>query len=242
MYTLCPKCDAVHPLNARQLATAGGSVQCARCGHIYQALDSLYDDYPDQRREPAKREEDAKPPEVGRKPAPSMPAADLSPPVVDEKPAAVRWAWAGALVVLTLATVLNLAWTFRDALPRDGALARTLHALKVPGFKPPAAFRDPTRIHLLTRDVHGHPTREGILVLSATFINLAEQGQPYPDVSVALKNPEDQIIAARRFLPADYLAAAPGDGALLAPGQQVPILLEFADPGERATGFELRFH
>ncbi len=90
--------------------------------------------------------------------------------------------------------------------------------------------------------MHDHPTRPGILVLSATFVNLAGQSQPYPDVAVALRDSENRTVAARRFSPADYLLQPPGEGVRLASGQQVPILLEFADPGERATGFEITFH
>lgn len=240
MYTLCPQCESVHPVNAGQLATAGGKVRCARCGATYQALDSLYDDYPDQRRRQPAGDPNADPPEVGRKAQPNFPTHDTAPPVTPAHRFPLGWSI--ALGLLALATVVNLTWTFRDEIPRDSALALKLQEWSVPGFEPPQAFRDPTRIHLLTRDMHDHPTRDGVLVLSATFINLADQGQPYPDVSVALKDPEDRIIAARRFMPADYLASAPGEGALLAPGQQVPILLEFADPGERATGFELQFH
>ena len=240
MYTLCPQCESAHPVDATQLTAAGGKVRCARCGAPFQALEALYDDYPDQRRSLPARDPNAEPPEVGRKAQPHFPAADTTPPVKPSNRFPIGWLI--ALGVLAVATVLNLAWTFRDSIPRDSALAETLQGWSVPGFEMPEAFRDPGRIHLLTRDIHDHPTRAGVLVLSATFINLADRGQPYPDVSVALKDPEDRIIAARRFSPADYLAASPGEGALLAPGQQVPILLEFADPGERATGFELQFH
>ena len=89
--------------------------------------------------------------------------------------------------------------------------------------------------------MHDHPTRPGVLVLSATFVNLADQGQPYPEIMVALKNSDDRILAARVFQPADYLIQPPDSGAELSSGQQVPLLLEFADPGELATGFELTF-
>lgn len=216
-------------------------MRCARCRKPFQALEALYDDYPDARRAPS-LDGDAEPPEVGRKPQPRFPAGDLAPPALaDSRKRRFPLGWALVLGVLAVATTLNLAWTFRAAIPPDSMVAETLQRLAVPGFEPPAEFRDPTRIHLLTRDIHDHPTRRGILVLSATFINLADQAQPYPQLTVSLKDPEDRVIAARRFAPADYLAGEPGEGALLAPGQQVPVLLEFGDPGERATGFELGF-
>jgi len=238
VYTLCPQCSSVHRLGAAELAARSGEVRCARCGKVFNALDRLYDDYPDGRRTAHGRVEGAEPPEVGRKPAPDFPAEPDEAPV---SPRATRWPWIAALTVLALATAVNVAWTLRDVVPRDGALARTLHALSVPGFEPPAPFRDPTRIHLVTRDIHDHPSRAGVLVLSATFVNLADRAQPYPELAVTLKDADDRPIAARVFAPTDYLVQAPGPEALLPPDQQVPVLLEFADPGERATGFELDF-
>jgi predicted Zn finger-like uncharacterized protein len=238
MYTLCPQCETVHSLHARQLATAAGKVRCARCDTTFQSLDALYDEYPDKHQEPCRRQQDADPPELGRKPAPRLPAQDDAPPARAEP---ARWPWFTLLALLVIATGVNLAWTASDLIPRDGALAATLHRWSIPGFEPPPPFRDPSRIHLLTRDMHEHPTRPGVLVLSATFVNLADQGQPYPEVMVALKNSDDRVLAARIFEPADYLIEAPAPEAKLSSGEQVPLLLEFADPGERATGFELTF-
>ncbi len=239
MYTLCPQCHYVHTLGAEQLAPRGGQVRCARCEHVFNALDRLYDDYPDGRRLAFRRSNDAPVPELGRKPAPRSRAEAIEPPV---QPRPRRWPWAVLVAVLTLATAVNLAWTFREALPRDGAIAGFLRGLAVPGFEPEPVFRDPSRIHLVTRDIHDHPTRPGVLVLSATFVNLAPRAQPYPGVAVTLRDRDDRPIAARQFSPADYLLRAPREGELLAPDQQVPILLEFADPGQQATGFELEFH
>ncbi len=240
MFTLCPTCESVHAVNAGQLSAARGLLRCARCDTTFQALDTLYDDYPDRRKAAVAPGADRTAPEVGRKPAPAFPAQTIDPPVGPSSTR--RWAWLLALAVLFLATVLNLAWTLRAAVPPDSPVARTLQRLSVPGFEPAPPFRDPSRIHLLARDMHDHPTRPGILVLSATFVNLADRSQPYPDVAVALRDSENRTVAARRFSPADYLLQPPGEGVRLASGQQVPILLEFADPGERATGFEITFH
>ncbi len=228
----------MHSLAAAQLATRNGVVRCARCDKTFNALDRLYDDYPDGSRPPCARDASAPLPEVGRKPAPRTPAEGLEPPVT---PRRLRWPWVATVAVLALATVINLAWTFRDAIPPDGALAGMLHRLSVPGFEPPPPYRDPGRIHLLTRDIHDHPSRAGVLVLSATFVNLAERSQPYPEMIVSLKDGDGRLLAARRFAPSDYLLRTPAADAQLAPDQQVPILLEFADPGERATGFEIEF-
>jgi len=237
VYTLCPQCDSVHPLSAEQLAADQGYVRCARCSTRFSALEHLFDDYPDKHGTAAGNTGET--PEIGRKPAPRIPAEPLEPPVQERKP---RWPWALAVSVLILATAINLTWTFRDAIPKQGATARMLDGLGVPGFTPPPPYRDPSRIHLVARDIHDHPSREGVLVLSATFINLAEQAQPYPEIAIVLTNADNQPLAARRFQPQDYLLHAPMADDSLDPNEQVPILLEFADPGERATGYEITFH
>lgn len=237
MFTLCPNCDSVHPLNAGQLAADLGYVRCARCTTRFSALEHLFDDYPDKSSKAA--ENTAETPEVGRKPLPEIPAEPLGPPVQETK---ASWPWTVAISILVLATVVNLTWTFRDAIPKQGATARMLDGLGVPGFAPPPPFRDPSRIHLVSRDIHNHPTREGVLVLSATFINLADQAQPYPEVAIVLTNADNQPLAARRFQPQDYLLKAPDADERLDPNEQVPILLEFADPGEKATGYDITFH
>lgn len=240
MYTVCPNCSSVHALKAVTLASSSGKVRCARCGETFSALDALYDDYPDGRRKAEGPRAGETLPELGRKPAPDVPRRLDDPPATDSP--AARRRWLAALGVLLVVTTINLFLTFRDEIPRDSALGSLFERWSVPGFEPRQPYRDPTRIHLLSRDIHAHPTRPGVLVLSATFTNLADQAQAFPDVSVALKNPEGHVIAARRFEPADYLVRAEDVDPRLGPGQQVPLLLEFADPGERATGFELRFH
>lgn len=239
MYTLCPNCDSVHSLNAEQMAADQGYVRCARCETRFCALEHLFDDYPDKQSTAAINT--AETPEIGRKPRPKAPAESTEPPVPQGESKS-RWPWTIAVSLLVIATLINLTWTFREAIPKDGAAARMLDSLGAPGFAPPPPFRDPSRIHLVARDIHDHPSRPGVLVLSATFINLADQAQPYPEVAIVLKNSDNKPLAARRFQPQDYLLEAPTEATSLDPNEQVPILLEFADPGERATGYEITFH
>jgi hypothetical protein len=89
--------------------------------------------------------------------------------------------------------------------------------------------------------MHSHPTRAGILVLSMTIVNLAEHAQVYPVLEVTLLDAVNQPVARRRLQPVGYLRAGAGIEAGLAPEVYLPILLEFADPGMRAVGFEIQF-
>lgn len=49
MYTQCPDCDTAFPVTARVLQQAAGKVRCGRCGHPFNALESLSEDPPESR-------------------------------------------------------------------------------------------------------------------------------------------------------------------------------------------------
>jgi hypothetical protein len=225
------------------LKRGSGRLDCTQCGRPFNALERLSDEYPDLAREAQRRryEEDTAAQleagadgRAGRSSAgPALPAAPGD---------SANWPWYLAVAALCLITLVNIAWALRGELPVDSALAMRLHQAGVAGFAPAPEYRDPGRIHLVTRDIHPHPTRPGVLVLSATFVNLAEREQAYPGLTLSLLDTEGHWLAARQFEPTQYLAAESLAGAMLQPDQHVPMLLEFADPGEQAVGFELVFH
>ena len=235
MYTLCPNCQSVHALNAEQLTAQQGQVRCAHCGAEFDALERLSDDYPSSEQQLAKR---ADAPAVlgveADRPPIAMPAPLAQPP-------SAGWPWRVLLGLLALLTVLNLAWTFRSSVAPDSDLAQKLQAWSVPGFEAEPVYRDPSRMHLIARDIHPHPNRSGMLVLSATFTNLSDRAQPYPGLAVTLYDSNNQPLAARLFPAADYLQRTPAPDELMGSREQVPILLEFAEPAMPATGFDLQF-
>ena len=46
MFTRCPGCHTVHPVNAALLATGAGSYRCGKCNKLNNALESLFDEWP----------------------------------------------------------------------------------------------------------------------------------------------------------------------------------------------------
>ena len=89
--------------------------------------------------------------------------------------------------------------------------------------------------------MHTHPTRSGILVLSLTFVNLAQSRQVFPEMEITLLDGSNQQVARRRFQPADYLSTGSNIQSGLATDVYLPVLLELGDPGEQAVGFEIKF-
>jgi hypothetical protein len=102
-------------------------------------------------------------------------------------------------------------------------------------------LKDPRRIQLVSRDMHTHPTRSGILVLSLTFVNLSQRNQEFPELEITLMDAANQPVAQRRLQPVDYLRPGADIQTGLAADVYLPVLLELGDPGDQAVGFEIRF-
>jgi predicted Zn finger-like uncharacterized protein len=257
MYTRCPQCKTVHVLKAEHLAQARGLVQCGPCGRTFSALSFLFDDWPAG--EPSRPESgpgvtlptlEPAPAEVAPEAEPASPAdAPATEPPVDgdgdeaEPPRGNnhRLAWRAATVLLVLATAVNAAWTFREPLLNNPRISAWFNKTSETQVDEHGLLRDPQKIQLVSRDMHTHPTRSGILVLSLTFVNLAPHKQAFPELEVTLTDASNQPVARRRLQPAEYLRPGADVDAGLATDVYLPVLLELGDPGEQAVGFEISF-
>jgi len=241
MYTRCPQCQAVHPLSAALLARASGRVRCAHCDLVFSALSSLFDDRPLSGESAPESDISFKEPVLGsiilQPPEDSLASeSDHAPPGRQQ-----RWIWGGLLSLLVLVTLANLVWTFRSELLDLPAVRQLLSKTGWAESKPDGPYRDVSKIHLVSRDMHQHPTLAGVLALSATFVSRAPEPQAYPVIELTLTDAGNNAVARREFAPADYLPGGLVPQAGLAPGVHVPVLLEFADPGSAVTGFSLEF-
>lgn len=242
MYTRCPQCKTVHPLNAALVSHARGLVQCGECSRTFSALSFLFDSWPSGQAHGPAKGPNAAPPvlEASAKSShkPSVPDADV-PDEVESKPKHIAWVLATALLVLL--TIVNAAWTFREPLREIPAIKAWMTDAGWLQTKPEGLLKDPQRVQLVSRDMHTHPTRSGILVLSLTLVNLAQYSQEFPQLEVTLLDAANQPVARRRLQPADYLRPGANIENGLAKDVYLPVLLELGDPGELAVGFEIRF-
>jgi hypothetical protein len=152
-----------------------------------------------------------------------------------------RLAWKFIFAILIAITLLNLAWTFRTPLLERVEIRNFLVSIGLMEPVPQMLFQDISRLHLVSRDMHKHPTRTGMLALSVTFVNRAERVQRYPNIEVTLSDDANEPLAQREFEPLEYLPNGSIISRGLAPNVHVLVLLEFADPGSSAVGFELNF-
>ena len=244
MFTRCPQCKTVHKLTAALLSHTRGLVQCGQCERTFSALSFLFDEWPTgQASGPAKGAE-AVPPVLSKEGAQrEIVDSDISEnhEVENAVVRKSRLGWVLGISLLVLITVVNAIWTFRQPLeksPYVNALTNNTNPSQ-PGEG--GLLKDPSQIQLVSRDMHTHPTRSGILVLSLTFVNLAQQGQVYPELMITLLDATNQPVAKRRFMPADYLRSGADTTSGLSPDVYLPVLLELGDPGEQAVGFEIQF-
>ena len=149
--------------------------------------------------------------------------------------------WIALASLLAILTVANASWAFREQIKQNTPLGLLFEQKDSPQVEQGGLLRDPDQIQLVSRDMHTHPTRTGILVLSLTFVNLAESAQAYPEMEITLLDATNQKVAKRRFKATEYLRAGFDTSSGLATDVYLPVLLELGDPGEQAVGFEITF-
>jgi predicted Zn finger-like uncharacterized protein len=243
MFTRCPQCKIVHPLNAALLSHARGLVQCGDCGRTFSALSFLFDDWPSGQAHGPAQGSNVAPPvlEHGRETEdiPEQTTAESKPEDNSKSPQNLIWVVATALLILL--TIANATWTFREQLLTIPAINSMMNEPEDSEQEVHGLLKDPKQVQLVSRDMHSHPTRSGILVLSLTFVNLAQRSQVFPELEVTLLDAANQPVATRRLQPTDYLRPGADIAGGLATDVYLPVLLELGDPGEQAVGFEIQF-
>jgi hypothetical protein len=154
-----------------------------------------------------------------------------------------RTLWLAWLSVPALALLLCLQFLLADrarlAADRDWR-PRILKLCGVLGCSVPP-WREPSALHLTSRDLRPHPTLPGVLVVSATFRNDAPFAHPWPQLQLSLQNIDHESLGLRRFAPREYLGATPAT-TMIGAGQSASIRVEILDPGKRAVAFGFEFH
>lgn len=185
----------------------------------------------------------AAPPSAPPSPLPRVPASPsfarraVARAPVDRRRALLRGGAIGALALLLLVQLLlaDRAVLAADARWRPlvaaacGALRCTL---------PP--WREPHAFQVLERDVRAHPTRAGVLRVSARMRNDARWAQPWPLLRLTLSDVHGRAVASRAFRPREYLGGAPTQSAL-ASGHSAALVMEIVEPGPQAVAFTFDF-
>ncbi len=86
-----------------------------------------------------------------------------------------------------------------------------------------------------------HPEVSEALIYDALLVNRAGYAQPFPVVELTLSSMQGELIAGRRFQPAEYLSSSLGNDAQMAPNTPVHISLEMQHPGQAPLNFAIQF-
>lgn len=184
--------------------------------------------------------------------SPIEPAPQATPDPIDAwmAPVAHRpwWQsalWTAASLLLVVGLLAQAVHFWRDDLsvhPTLGGPVKSLYSALGHAIDPP--------IDLLAFEVRQPDVRltaqPGVLRVTANLLNRAAGAQPYPLLQVTLEDRFGAPLGRRAFKPEEYLpgaAAKPrGQDAgipLLAAGARADAVLDVADPGSEAEGFEL---
>ncbi len=263
MYTQCPECLTVYRIGAAEIAAARGSVRCAHCNALFDALPTLSEALP---AEPidrlARHDEQSTAPQLGLsvfRPSPGGQGALFFDPDKRQRSAArapatpqftrarrrhkprrnAPWIIGSLLLVLVLGA--QIGWIERASWMHDARVRPWLDAAcgHIGCVLP--LRRDSELLQLTSRDIRPHPSVAGALIISATLHNAADFAQPFPPVQVTLSDLDEKPIAMRRFQPADYVSDDETTRKGLAPGANASIVFEVADPGRNSVAFEFSF-
>lgn len=150
--------------------------------------------------------------------------------------ATALWGVASLLLIVTLAG--QYVYFHRDELAQYPELRPWVVGFcDVLGCEVPLR-KDPSRISLLNRIVQSHPQHENALLIDATLVNDADFTQPYPIVELRFSDLNNQLVAARRFRPYEYLPPGADIKPGMPPHEPVRFSLEIADPGKGAVSFQ----
>lgn len=262
MFTRCPGCHTVHPLSAALLAQGNGLYRCAKCNKVSNALQNLFDAWPEAGESPNSGQSGTRQPPVLGAPleveegAAPLPAEEIT----EEEAALLRAAgfrddasnqaevragkrgWAFAAAALVAVTLLNVFFVSGQALLAQPSIRGALQAIGAIDAPREPVYRNLDLLHLASTEMHGHPTLDETLVLNATIVNRADRKQPFPALQVTLLDAQSQPLASRVFAPEEYLAPDTSTDTGMAPGAYLPVVMELLDPGEHAVGFVMKFH
>ena len=252
MYTRCPECSTVHPVNAALLAQGGGRYRCGKCNKTSNALENLFDDWPAAGARPAGAGEipvlglNIDFTRAGRSRLEPAEAALTGEGEPAPQPARrgrlwLRALWITAAIALAAVIAVKLAEFNGTPIIEQAELDATLVKLGLKEPEPVKPFRDPDQIRLVSRRLSSLPGDAGLLRLQATIVNRAPRRQPYPEIEVTLFGAGGERVGSVRFQPEDYLAPGADRSRGMTPQAYLPLTLDFADPGGMAVGFEIDF-
>jgi len=166
--------------------------------------------------------------------------ADL-PESISFAPEPRRW-WTPLIILLGLsALVAEIFWLQFEGWSRDTAI-RPIYAVACDwiGCQLPV-LRDVEKMSTRNLVVRSHPDLSGALIVDAVIVNQADFAQPYPVLELRFTSIDGNLVAGRRFQPAEYLSGELLGRTQMATLTPIRIELQIEDPGGEAVNYFLNF-
>jgi predicted Zn finger-like uncharacterized protein len=150
--------------------------------------------------------------------------------------------WSIAILFMIFSLVAQYTWFNRGQLQNQPQLQQYIAALcTYIRCDELISFHDPNSIEMLSRNVYTHPNAKDALMITATMISHASFSQALPDVQIDFSSTRGNVIASRRFKPAEYLQPDHDQLHQMQPDVPVTFYLEIVDPGKDAITYEFMF-
>jgi predicted Zn finger-like uncharacterized protein len=154
--------------------------------------------------------------------------------------------WGVGTLLLTATLLIEYAWFNRDRLNQAPQLRTWSEKICQQIDCKDISMRDPAKIELISRNVYSHPNEKGALMVNVTMKNNAEFAQPFPVMQIHFSDVRGGSVAARRFLPDEYLpeellSDTSDLPLLLEPDTNMTFTMEIQDPGKQAMTYEFDF-
>jgi len=260
MVTSCPACTTTFRVTQEQLKHRQGKVRCGQCRSVFDGFKSLAsfpDDSPPEeigppqdRSEPTPRPADSESAseastEQGRldidaaQPRATLPASELASPALPASRSRRRAWWIAALV-LALGLTAQLAYLLRDQVSALWPATRPLYEQLCARTGCTLSFpRRSEQLAIESSDLQADPARPGVIVLTAALRNRGRTVVAHPAIELTLTNAQDQAVARRIFLPADYLPNAGESERGMAALAEVNVRIALDTGDLKAAGYRL---
>jgi len=153
-----------------------------------------------------------------------------------------RWiqrAWVASIVLSLVAFAGQYMFFNFDMIARDKNTRPLLTwTCEIVGCSVPG-LDDITLIRSSNLVIRSHPKIANALVVDAIITNRANFVQNFPSIELQFTDLDNNIIARRRFSPAEYIRGELAGSNAIPPKQPIYISLEIVDPGLRAVSYQL---
>jgi predicted Zn finger-like uncharacterized protein len=159
------------------------------------------------------------------------------------RPLASKLLLAFLIIVLLVVLIAQLGLYHFDRLAREEWI-RPLYTYVCDVLKPLGCelprLTDVNKVRSEDLVVRSHPLVAEALIIDAVLVNDASFEQPFPAISLSFSDINNNVVAQRVFLPAEYLSGETRLNKLMPSKTPVPVSLELKDPGKLAVNYTIR--